>query len=102
MDAITLAEFPASLVRDDGLTFTARAVGRRREDGLCEGWLEFLPERLTGAIEVSDLASLQTYRETTQPNETDLRYWASGLTPVYLEGAFRRATSPEVPVAAVT
>jgi hypothetical protein len=30
-------------------------------------------------------------RETTQPNRTDTVYWATGLTPVYLEGALRRA-----------
>src|SRR4029450_11306906 len=34
-------------------------------------------------------------REATQPNLTDLRYWATGLTPVYLEGALARAL--EVP-----
>jgi len=30
-------------------------------------------------------------RETTQPNLVDLEYWATGLTPVYLDGALRRA-----------
>ena len=29
--------------------------------------------------------------ETTQPNLEALRYWASGLEPVYLEGALERA-----------
>jgi hypothetical protein len=29
--------------------------------------------------------------ETTQPNREALAYWASGLEPVYLEGALERA-----------
>jgi hypothetical protein len=37
---------------------------------------------------------VRTARETTQPNRTDLLYWASGLTAVYLEGALTRALSP--------
>jgi len=34
---------------------------------------------------------LRTKRETTQPNLADLEHWATGLTPVYVEGALRRA-----------
>lgn len=34
---------------------------------------------------------LRSGRETTQPNLTDLEYWATGVTPVYLEGALERA-----------
>jgi hypothetical protein len=37
---------------------------------------------------------LRSGRETTQPNLTNLEYWAQGLTPVYLEGALRRALEP--------
>jgi len=86
----TLAEFPSSLFDTDGIAWVARALGRlRSSDGLWEGYLEF--ERLDEA------AVLRTPRETTQPKLTDLLYWASGLTAVYLEGAFRRATV--VPVA---
>jgi hypothetical protein len=33
-------------------------------------------------------------RETTQPNRVDTEYWATGLTPIYLEGALRRALAP--------
>ena len=32
-----------------------------------------------------------TDRETTQPNLRALEYWATGLTPAYLEGALDRA-----------
>ena len=85
----TLAEYPSSLVDSDGAAWVARAVGRRRDDGLWEAFLEF--EREDGSVLV------RTERETTQPNRTDVLYWAAGLTPVYLEGAFGRAT--EVPAA---
>ena len=66
-----------------GRVYRARVCGRQRADGTWEGWIEFDP--VTGG------PSLQTARETTQPNLHDLEYWATGLTPVYLEGALRRA-----------
>lgn len=47
------------------------------------GVAEFAPD---GASPV-----LRSARETSQPNLVDLRYWATGLTPVYLEGALARA-----------
>jgi hypothetical protein len=77
-----LAEYPASLTDDDGGAYVARAYGRLRDDGLWEGWIQF---------ERPDGGAVRTERETTQPNRADLLYWANGLTPVYLEGAFQRA-----------
>lgn len=47
------------------------------------GWIEFVP--------LADGVLLRTPRETTQPNWKCVAYWAGGLTPVYLEGAYRRA-----------
>ena len=38
--------------------------------------------------------AVRSPRETTQPNRRDTEYWATGLTPVYLEGALRRALNP--------
>ena len=70
----------------DGTAFLARACGRERKDGLWEGWIEF---ESTDGSEV-----LRSGRETTQPNRTDAAYWATGLTPVYLEGALERARHP--------
>jgi hypothetical protein len=93
MHAETLVEYPSSLIGSDGKMYLARACGRNRPDGLWEGWIEF--EREDGEVAV------RTTRETTQPNRTDLAYWASGLTAVYLEGAFRRATEGP-PVVVVT
>ena len=49
-------------------------------------------------------ASCATIRETTQPNLTDLTYWATGLTPVYLDGALARTLhtpAPRAPVVVV-
>ena len=36
---------------------------------------------------------LATPRETTQSSRQALVYWAGGLAPIYLEGAFTRAVS---------
>jgi hypothetical protein len=88
----TVANFDTPVQDRFGERYVARACGRRRADGLWEGWIEF--ERLSGA----DV--LRTQRETTQSELEDLRYWASGLTPVYLEGALDRivtASSPQRP-----
>ena len=41
-----------------------------------------------------DGAAVRSGRETTQPNRQDTAYWATGLTPVYLEGALGRALNP--------
>jgi hypothetical protein len=81
----TLHEF-ATLLRDtDGTDYRARACGGQRPDGSWIGWLEFHP--------VSGGLVWRTDRETTQPDHAALTYWASGLEPHYLEGAFSRARS---------
>ena len=66
-----------------GEEFTASAHGEERDDGTWEGWLEF--RSASGGVR-------RTERETTQPNLDALRYWASGLEPLYLDGAFARAS----------
>jgi hypothetical protein len=82
--AIVIRSLPP-LVTADGAVYRTRICGRRRpDDGLWEGWIEFEPTR-------AGLPVLRTPRETTQPKLSDLRYWAGGLTPVYLEGALERA-----------
>jgi hypothetical protein len=65
-----------------GEEYTACAFGEKRADGNWEGWLEF--SSTSGAVR-------RTARETTQPNRRAIEYWASGLEPIYLEGAFARA-----------
>jgi len=87
--AETLAQFDA-LVRDrHGRLYAAKACGRERDDRLWEGWIEF------ESTETGE--TLRSFRETTQPNVTDVRYWATGLTPVYLEGALDRILTAAPP-----
>ena len=85
----TVANFDTPVQDRFGVQYTARACGRQRSDGLWEGWIEF------DSIGNSDV--LRTQRETTQSGLEDLRYWASGLTPVYLEGALDRIIEGLVP-----
>ena len=79
--ALTLLAFQSLLVNGDRV-YRARACGRERDNGTWEGWIEFVPE--------DGGPPLASARETTQPNLTDIQYWATGLTPVYLEGALER------------
>lgn len=81
----TLIHEFSRVVRDaDGHTYRARAVGRERSDGTWIGWLEFSPRGTGGVVR-------RTKRETTQPSQRALTYWARGIEPVYLEGALERA-----------
>jgi len=81
--AQVVSAFSQVIRTTDGTAYTVTACGRERSDGMWEGWLEFAPDDAS--------LVLRTRRETSQPNLTDLRYWATGLTPVYLEGALARA-----------
>ena len=69
-----------------GHLYEVLIYGEPRLDGTWEGWLEFVPLS-------PDLPSLRTDRETTQPDLSALEYWATGLEPMYLAGAFERAQS---------
>jgi hypothetical protein len=91
--AEVLVEFTDAITSGDGRVFTARACGGEMKDGgLWQGWIEFIP--LAGGD------ALRSARATTQPNRQDTVYWATGLTPVYLEGALQRTLRPPVrPVA---
>jgi hypothetical protein len=81
-----LVKFDEPIRDADGAMYFAQAAGRQRDDGLWEGWLEFI-----GLDESA--RSICSDRETTQPNRADLEYWAQGLTRVYLQGALARAGS---------
>lgn len=80
-----------TLLTADGVVYQAEAWCDQRGDGLFEGWLRFSPPDGRGI--------LSTGRETTQPTRGALVYWATGLEPVYLEGAFKRATDRRSSVA---
>ncbi|HEY8224264.1 MAG TPA: hypothetical protein VIG25_03230 [Pyrinomonadaceae bacterium] len=69
-----------------GNVYEVLIYGEPRLDGTWEGWLEFVPLS-------PGLSSLRTERETTQPDLSALEYWATGLEPMYLAGAFERAKS---------
>jgi hypothetical protein len=84
--AEVLAEFSDIVIGEDGKRYAARACGAPVPSGHWQGWLEFVDTETGTAI--------RSGRETTQPNRVDTVYWASGLTPVYLEGALWRALHP--------
>jgi len=69
---------------DSGAVYVPRTYGEARDDGTWQGWIEFHPLELGKRI-------LATGRETSQPNRGALEYWASGLEPIYFDGAFTRA-----------
>ncbi|HLH26977.1 MAG TPA: hypothetical protein VK066_31010 [Chloroflexota bacterium] len=66
-----------------GTSYLVRVLGQPRPDGTWTGWIEFVP-RGGGAV-------LRTDPETTQSSREQVAYWASGLEPLYFEGAFHRA-----------
>lgn len=86
--AEVLIEFTDAVTSPEGKVYTARACGAEMPDHMWQAWIEFLPH---GGGE-----PVRSGRETTQPNRADTLYWATGLTPVYLEGALRRALRPFV------
>ena len=84
-----LVRYTASVTGEDGVAYIPQACGAVADDGLWEGWIEF----------VSPNGAVRTPRETEQPNRDDLMYWAQGLSAAYLEGAFVRATTEHVAAA---
>jgi hypothetical protein len=82
--AETLLQYQQPVTAPDGTQYEARACGGPMPSGgLWQGWIEFVP--LAGG------EPIRTPRETTQPNRVDTEYWATGVSPVYLEGALQRA-----------
>jgi hypothetical protein len=78
-------DFAGEITDADGHGYSARAMGHKRQGRtVWEGWLEFSPLGGRGIVRRSPI-------ETTQPNREALAYWASGIEPVYLEGALERA-----------
>ena len=82
--SVKIEKYSTVVHDEDGIPYEVAAFGGTMADGLWEGWLEFSPLG-------SELPVLRTDRETTQPNRKALEYWATGLEPVYFEGAFARA-----------
>lgn len=78
-----IQQYTSTVIDSSGRQFQARAVGEPRADGTWSGWFEF---HGTSPTEV-----LRTGQETSQPDRDALVYWASGIEPIYLEGALARA-----------
>ena len=80
-------QFRTQIARPDGTRYVARAYTDQETIGtLWEAWLVFFP--MDGGTAVA------TDRETTQSKRDDVDYWASGIEPIYLEGALVRALEP--------
>jgi hypothetical protein len=73
----------ADFIEDHRGAFDGRVGGRQASDGTWEAWLEFAP--------ANGAESLFTDIESRQQTRLQLLRWASGLTPVYAEGALQRA-----------
>lgn len=76
--AVTTLDTPVIL---DGREWKMLIEGQERNDGTWAGRLVF----------VDGATSRTTGQETSQPNREALEYWATGLEPVYLDGALSRA-----------
>lgn len=79
-----LQEYTTVVTSPDGTNYLVRSYGDERSNGTWIGWIEFHPTDLARPV-------LKTNQETSQPNQMDVEYWATGLEPVYFEGAFERA-----------
>ena len=74
--------FPAPLADETGRSWRAEVFGNPAGN-VWFGWIVFTDEAAGN--------SLWTGVETSQPDRDALRYWATGLEPVYLQGALARA-----------
>jgi len=75
-------QFAEPFVDEDagGMQYEIRVYGAQQE-GRWEGWIEF---HAPGDVRRTDV-------ETSQETRRDLSFWATGLSPVFLEGAWERA-----------
>ena len=82
MDAVLMQL--SDTVSDERGIFHVLVMARERDDGRWEGWLEFVPS-------ANGSCRYATPIETLQHDRSTLERWASGLTPVYANGALARA-----------
>jgi len=80
-DRELIHSFSTTVTDETGRSWGARVYGRPG-GSLWYGSIAF----------TDDLgATVETDVETSQPNRDALRYWATGVEPIYLEGALARA-----------
>jgi hypothetical protein len=74
-----------ALADESGRRFDlVRVYAEEQAGGTWQGWIEFRS---------AEGESITTDRETTQSNREGVTYWATGLEPIFLEGALWRATA---------
>jgi hypothetical protein len=81
--AETLREHPSLVGGDDDNAYVAQIWADEMSDGRWEAWIVF--------VSVTTGQTRRTERDTIQANRAAAEYWASGVTPVYLEGALARS-----------
>ena len=79
-----IQEYSTRVKGADGTTYVIRAYAEQRAGGTWAAWLEFHPTGGRSPV-------LRTDQETSQPSRETVAYWASGLEPLYFEGALARA-----------
>ena len=79
-----LQEYSTRVIGTDGTSYAVRSYAEERVDGAWIGLLEFHPPDVTKPV-------MHTGQETSQPSRATVEYWASGLEPIYFEGALARA-----------
>jgi hypothetical protein len=77
-------EHQTQIRTSEGAAYLTRSYAELNPDGMWEAWLEFHPIDGKGPV-------LKTDTETSQATRAAIDRWASGLEPVYFEGAFARA-----------
>jgi len=81
--ADVIADVNTTVTAPDGREYYVQ-VAAEPTGSVWEAWLEFVP--------VDDKAAvLLTKTETTQPTRDDVIHWSTTLTPVFLQGALKRA-----------
>ena len=83
-----LQEYSTRVKGSDGKTYIVRSYAQERADGTWAGWLEFHPADSSTPV-------LRTGQETSQPSRVTVEYWATGLEPLYFEGALARARAEQ-------
>jgi len=83
--SVMVYEKAVPLADEGGRRFDlVRVHAEEMPGGTWQGWIEFRS---------AEGMSVTTDRETTQSTREAVAYWATGLEPVFLEGALRRAAT---------
>jgi len=86
-----LREYPTLVGGVDDNAYVAQIWGHERDDNRWQVWLVFVP--------ITRGRPRHTDRETTQSSRDAAKYWASGVTAVYLQGALTRSVPLRVSAA---